>query len=148
MRHRASGNFELPIPASTAIDFFTPEGERSWAPGWDPTYPSGEPSETAGTVFITELGDTKTVWVIDKIDREGHTSAYTRTTPGHHAGRVRVRCEDRSDGQCVVSVEYDMTALTPHQAHSVDTYNDEHFEAMMKEWATRVTANLTPETRT
>ena len=147
MRRKASGHFGLSIPAADAIDFFTPEGERSWAPGWDPTYPSGEPSETAGTVFITEHGDTKTVWVIEKIDRTANTSAYSRTTPGHHAGTVRVRCEDRCDGHSVVSVEYDMTALTPDHAHALDAYNDERFEAMMKEWATRVTANLTPETR-
>jgi hypothetical protein len=58
MRRRASGSFELPIPASAGIGFFTPEGERRWVPGWDPAYPSGEPSETPGTVFITEHGDT------------------------------------------------------------------------------------------
>lgn len=36
----------------------------------------------------------------------------------------------------------------PRQANALDTYNDEHFEAMMKEWATRVTANVTPADRT
>jgi len=35
-----------------------------------------------------------------------------------------------------------MTALTPDPAQVLDAYNDEHFEAMMKEWATRVTATL------
>jgi len=142
MRRKASGRFELPISTSDAISFFTPEGERRWAPGWDPTYPAGEPSETPGTVFITHHGDTQTVWVIEKIDHEAHTSVYSRTTPGHHAGTVRVRCDDHPDGHCVVSVEYDMTALTPDHAHALDAYNDEHFEAMMKEWATRVTAAL------
>ena len=147
MRRRASGSFELPIPASAGIGFFTPEGERRWVPGWDPAYPSGEPSETPGTVFITEHGDTETFWVIEKIDREAHTSAYSRTTPGRHAGAVRVRCEDRPAGHCLVSVEYDMTALTPGHADELDEINDEHFEAMMKVWATRVAASLTPDSR-
>lgn len=142
MRRIASGHFELPIPASEAIGFFTPEGERSWAPGWDPTYPSGEPSETPGTVFVTSHGDIATVWVIEAVDRTAHTSAYSRTAPGHHAGTVRVRCDDQPNSHCVVSVEYDMTALTPDHAQVLDAYNDEHFEAMMKEWATRVTATL------
>ncbi|MDH3306895.1 MAG: hypothetical protein OEO77_05195 [Acidimicrobiia bacterium] len=141
-RRRPSGHFELPIPASTAIGFFTPEGERGWAPGWDPTYPSGEPSETAGTVFVTGHGDTETVWVIEKIDREAHTSAYSRLTPGHHAGAVRVRCDDQPGGRCVVSVEYDMTALSPDDPQALDGYDDENFEAMMTEWATKVTAAL------
>ena len=142
MRRKTSGQFELPIPASSAIGFFTPEGERDWVPGWNPTYPSGETSETAGTVFITEHGDTKTVWVIEKIDRDAQMSAYSRTTPGHHAGTVRVRCDDLPGGRCVVSVAYDMTALNPDDAHALDAYNEEQFEAMMKEWATGVTATL------
>ena len=142
MRRNSSGHFHLPLPASAAIGFFTPEGERSWAPGWDPTYPTGEPSEAPGTVFITKHGDIQTVWVIEKIDREANTSAYSRTTPGHHAGTVRVQCDDLPNGHSVVSVEYDMTALTPDHAHALDAYDDEHFEAMMEEWATRVTATL------
>lgn len=147
MRRKASGHFELRIPAAQAIDFFTPEGERSWAPGWDPTYPAGEPTETPGTVFITHHRDTTTVWVIEKIDRTANTSAYSRITPGHQAGTVRVRCDDQPDERCVISVEYDMTALSPDHTQVLDAYNDDSFTAMMNEWATRVTANLTPETR-
>ena len=148
MRHKASGHFELPIPAADAIGFFTPEGERSWAPGWDPTYPAGDPTETPGTVFITSHGETKTVWVIEQIDRAAHTSAFSRFTPGHHAGTVRVRCDDQPDDHCIVSVEYDMTALSASHPQILDAYTQESFTAMMKEWATRVTATLSPQART
>jgi hypothetical protein len=143
LRHKASGRFELPIPAADAIGLFTPEGERDWAPGWNPTYPSGEPSETSGTVFVTRHGETETVWVIERIDRAAHTSAYARITAGHHAGTVRVRCHDESGGRCVVSVEYDMTALPESHPHVLDAYDEDSFAAMMNEWATRTAATLT-----
>ena len=44
MRLHASGQFVVAQPAGRAIDLFTPEGERAWAPDWDPTYPAGQPS--------------------------------------------------------------------------------------------------------
>jgi len=142
-RRRVSGRFELPICAADAISFFTPEGERSWVPGWNPTYPAGAMSEDPGTVFITSHTGIETVWIVEGIDRARHTSSYARVTMGHHAGTVRVRCNDQPDDRCVVTVDYDMTAFTPSRPATFDAYNDDSFAAMMVEWATRVTAVLT-----
>jgi hypothetical protein len=142
VRRRVSGEFELPISASDAIGFFTPEGERSWVPGWDPTYPAGEPTETDGTVFVTDHWGIEIFWIIDKIDRTAHTSAYSRITLGRHAGTVKVICTDQLDGRCVVTVTYDMTNLAPHHPDLLDAYNDEHFNAMMRQWATDVGVTL------
>jgi len=146
-RRRVSGQFELPICAADAIDFFTPEGERSWVPGWNPTYPTDAASEDPGTVFVTSHAGIETVWVIEEIDRTQHTSSYARITAGDHAGAVRVRCDDQPDDRCVVTVEYDMTSLAPSHPEILDAYADDSFAAMMNEWATRVTAALISDTR-
>ena len=140
LRRKASGQFELPITAAEAIYFFTPEGERPWAPGWDPTYPSGEATETPGTVFVTVHGDTETFWVVESIDRKANTAAYSRVTPGQHAGTVRVRCDDRGDDTCVISVKYDMTSLDSDDPHVLDHFDEESFAKMMEHWATAVGA--------
>jgi hypothetical protein len=142
MRRTATGRFELAIPASEAINYFTPEGERCWVPGWNPDYPAGEAAETAGTVFVTSHGDMETIWVVDSIDRTAHTSAYSRITIGHHAGTVKVDCTDQSGGRCLVTVDYEMTNLNPQQPEMLDAYNESSFKAMMNEWATGVTATL------
>ena len=134
MRRLAVGTFELPIPAEEAIGYFTPEGERSWVPGWDPTYPAGEATEATGTVFITSHDGTETVWVIDHIDRQAHTAAYVRLTPGRHAGTVRVRCVDQSGDGCLVSVDYDLTALSPDQEAALAPYDEEPFQDMLRHW--------------
>ena len=141
-RRKATGQFELPVPAADAIFYFTPEGERPWAPGWDPTYPSGEATETPGTVFITVHGDTETFWVIENIDRRANMAAYSRVTPGQHAGTVRVRCDDQPGDTCMVTVEYDMTSLDPEDPHLLDHFEEESFAAMMEHWATAVSAVL------
>ena len=53
VRRRVAGQLELDLTPHEAIELFTPEGERSWAPGWSPVYVDAEPNETPGTVFTT-----------------------------------------------------------------------------------------------
>ena len=142
MRRIVSGHFELDLPAEKAIGFFTPEGERDWAPGWNPTYPAGEPSETTGTVFITDVGGVETVWLIQTLDNAGCTVAYSRVTPGRHAGTVRVSCDDATSGVCVVSVTYDMSLLPGSDPNGLDPYDDHSFEAMMIHWSEAIGHNL------
>jgi hypothetical protein len=142
MRRTISGEFDLAVSAAEAIEFFTPEGERGWVPGWNPVYPSGESSETPGTVFTTDAGGVDTIWVVLNIDRDGCYSAYSRVTPGHHAGTVQVQCEDRPEGGCVVSVTYDMSLLPGADPTGLDAYDDESFTAMMRHWFEAVSRNL------
>lgn len=130
------------MSADDAIGFFTPEGERDWVPGWNPVYPSGEVSETPGTVFTTDAGGVETIWVVQKIDHHTCVSAYTRVTPGHHAGTVQVECEDRPEGGCLVSVTYDMSLVPGSDPKGLNAYDDESFAAMMGEWATAVSQKL------
>lgn len=142
MRRTATGQFELPIPASEAIGYFTPEGERSWAPGWNPTYPTGEVSEDTGTVFVTSHGDTPTHWVIQGIDRQANTSANSIVTIGQRAGTIQVRCNNLPDGGCRVDVEYRMTALDPNHPEVLDHYGEDTLNATMHHWSEAVHAAL------
>ena len=142
MRSRATGQFELPIAAAEAIGLFTPEGERDWAPAWDPSYPEGTRSETPGTVFITSHGDQDTVWVIHHIDRDRFTSAYTRHNIGNWAGTVQVRCTDRGLDGCVVAVDYDTTVLPGGDPAILHHFEEASYGAMMVEWQTLITDAL------
>ncbi len=135
MRRAATGSFELNLQAQEAISLFTPEGERGWAPGWNPTYPAGEPSETPGTVFTTDHGGTETIWLIHTIDTDDRAVAYSRVTPGQDAGTVRVTCEDNPQGGCTVSVTYDMSLLPGGNPAELERFSDQAFEAMMSHWS-------------
>jgi hypothetical protein len=130
------------VSAQTAIGFFTPEGEREWVPGWNPVYPGGEPAETSGTVFTTDVGGVNTIWLIQEIDRNDCRAVYVRVTPGHHAGTVRVGCSDGADGWCRVDVTYEMSLLPRGDPRAMDAYDEGPFQAMMVDWAAEVTRLL------
>jgi hypothetical protein len=138
MKRVVEGEFELPIPAAEAINLFTPEGERAWAPGWTPVYPAGEASESTGTVFTTAADGVETIWVVQKINRRNYSATYSRVTPGRHAGTVNVQCADVSDDECTVKVTYDLTLLPGADAAALDGYSDPSFGEMMNEWASRI----------
>ena len=142
MRHESSGQFELPLPAAEAIWLFTPEGERVWAPGWNPTYPDGHPAEAPGTVFTTAAHGSLTIWVIIEIDRPGGSVTYARVTPEHHAGTVRVRCVDARPGYSTVFVRYDMSLLGDRASSGFDAYAPDHCEDMLRDWSRAIRAYL------
>jgi hypothetical protein len=75
-------------PRAAALALFTPEGERAWAPGWDPTFPTPQRTEGPGAVFATAHGEDTTTWVM--VDQDERLVRYARFTPGATAGIVTV----------------------------------------------------------
>jgi Polyketide cyclase / dehydrase and lipid transport len=128
-RHLLHGTVEVPLPPEEALALFTPAGERSWVPGWDPQFASGEDT-SPGTTFTTHDGHT--FWVI--ADHSPDTMRYARVTPGVHAGTVEVRCEPAGTATRA-HVTYDLTG------HGVDEFADE-FPAMLAEWERLIAASL------
>ena len=115
------GTLHVPLPPTEAIHLFTAEGERAWAPGWDPT-------NVSPTVFTTDHDHRHTIWVIT--DETATTRRYARVTPGVHAGTVAVRCEP--DGEHTrAHVTYELAALGPHA--DLDGFAARYAE-MLAEW--------------
>jgi hypothetical protein len=118
MTHRYT--LRVALAPERALHYFTPVGERAWAPGWDPVFPAGEQGDGAqpGTVFLTG----ESVWVV--VDREEDRVRYARVTPGVRAGTIEVRL--RPDGAgTLADVVYETIALSdepfdPHIAHWED----------------------------
>lgn len=102
----------VPLPLSRTLPLFTPEGERLWISGWEPTFPAGEnPAGAArGDVFTTSGDHGDTFWAV--ADRDDDYARYARITPGATAGFVEVRCRERSASETEVEVSYDLTALS------------------------------------
>ena len=95
------GTVRVPLPPDQAIELFTPEGERRWVAGWDPSYPGGDEA-----VFLTGA----TTWVT--VERGDRVRRYARVTPGVQAGTVSVACAPDGAGT-VATVGYELTALGP-----------------------------------
>jgi hypothetical protein len=117
---KLSGTIHVPLPPDEAIALFTPEGERAWAPGWNPHHHSP-------TVFATDHGGTDTLWVIT--DHEPRRLRYARVTPGVHAGTVEICCQPDGD-DTRADVTYDLTALS---LDALDPFAA-GFNRMLAEW--------------
>jgi len=126
-----SGRVRVPLSPDAAIQYFTPEGERRWVPGWDPTYPAGAAVPLApGLIFETVADGGRTTWVVThNAPRE---MAYGRVLPGDHAGTVAVRCEPEGDGT-LAHVTYRLTALGPHGARRLAEF-EEAYPRFMSLW--------------
>jgi hypothetical protein len=126
MRRVCEGTLHVALPPARAAALFTPEGERPWAPGWDPAYPGGRD----GPVFTTGAG--ATVWLALGGLR------YARVTPGLQAGIVEVRCDPDGAGTRA-RVGYDLTALSA--AADLEHF-DAQFADQLREWERRIAATL------
>lgn len=104
------GIVQVALPPERALQLFTPSGERAWAPGWDPHFPSGEEDDTApGTVFVTRAHGVYTVWVVT--ERAADRMAYSRVAPETWGGTVSILCRQAIDGT-EIEVAYDTTSLS------------------------------------
>jgi len=112
LRVRVTGTVAIALPPERAFMMFSPSGERTWARGWNPRFPSPSADETEpGTVFQTEHGGRESVWIVARCD-QGQSITYVTTTPGERCGLVTVTCEPSTNGT-KATVSYDLTALSP-----------------------------------
>lgn len=125
------------LPRTEAMLLFTPEGERSWVPGWDPVYPAAPRSEGPGAVFTTSHGPEVTTWVM--VDQDGRGVRYARFTAGSTAGTVSVTVLDATPARTRLRVGYDLTALSPDGARRLADFAA-GFDASIAHWERAITA--------
>ena len=111
-RVRLTGSIRLPLAPAEAFALFTPTGERTWAEGWSPQFPTVVDDDTEpGTVFTTEHAGRHTTWTVVHRD-PGRAIQYACVTPGDRAGLVTVTCDRAANGATEATVRYDLTALS------------------------------------
>lgn len=136
--HRAvlTGVVPVELPPEAAIQLFTAEGERSWVPGWHPTYPDPATSDDTevGVVWQTQREEGTVTWVV--AHRQPTLRRYVFVLPGVVAGCVSVECVPNAGGS-LGNIEYDVTALGTEGLTYIQTLTD-GFEAEMENWATSI----------
>ena len=127
-----TGSFHLDAPPARVFPLFTAEGERAWAPGWEPELLSG--AVERGSVFRTHAHGRETVWVVTDYRVDARRVSYARLAGGVNMGLVDVRCDADGDGTRV-TVRYTLTPLSDDGAAGVRTMlEQEHYAAFMREW--------------
>ena len=112
------------------MPLFTAEGERAWAPGWEPVFADDPHPDEPGQVWTTNAHGVTTVWVT--VARSSTSATYARVTPGDSAGTVTVTCRDVPEG-CKVEVAYDLSALSEAGHHRLQGFAH-GFDVMLEQW--------------
>lgn len=118
-------------PVEATLAMFTAEGEREWAPGWNPTFPAPERTEGVGAVFVTGDALDVTAWVM--VDQDEHGVRYARVTPGATAGTVAVTVVQSDPSHTRLRVSYVLTALSTEGVHWLERFAGD-FVAYISNW--------------
>jgi hypothetical protein len=134
-------SFELQAPCARLMPLFTAQGERAWAPGWEPEMLSGDTAR--GSVFRTRTDERETVWTVtDYRPEQGHVS-YARIAQGSNMGLVDVDCRELPSGGSEVTVTYTLTALTPEgEALVRDFLEPKRYADFIGEWREAIAVHL------
>ena len=130
-----SHSLVVDLPSAEAVQLFTPEGERAWAPGWDPQYrhPLDGRLER-GTVFTTGRGDEHTIWTVIRCEPQAGLMEYVRTTPASRTGTVLVQCAPLDERRTRVTVVYALTALSQGGNATLRELDEARFRAFIESW--------------
>ena len=135
--------FHLDAPLARVFPLFTANGERAWAPGWEPRILSG--AEERGSAFITAAhGGGAVTWIVTDYQPAQGRVSYARLVQDSNIGLVDVSCAEARGGTDV-SVRYTLTAVSEAgEAFVAQFLADEHYTKMIAEWqaATRQALRL------
>lgn len=136
----------LDMPADDAFPLFTPKGEESWVPGWQPRYIAPVSGETRpGMIFITGEGEEETIWTCTAFDRVNRHAAYFRVVPGSRVSLVDVRCKPSGPKSTSVEISYSHSALSENGGTFIANITPQSFAADIDGWKTLIERTLTPE---
>jgi hypothetical protein len=134
--------FHLDAPLARVFPLFTAEGERAWAPGWEPRILSG--TGERGSAFITRGHNNELVtWIVTQYRPSEGRASYARLVQDSNIGLVDVSCTERPGGGTDVEVRYTLTGVSKTgQILVAEFLEDGHYERMIEEWHTAISKVL------
>ena len=142
--HReATHTIRIPLEVAECLPLFTPEGERSWVPGWEPDYLHPRDGRiVSGMVFRTGHGAEQTLWTVVDYEPGLGRARYSRVTPDSRVVLVEISCTTSGLGEAEVRVTYSLTGLSPAGNDAIERLVGSAFVAMIEEWRTLILAML------
>jgi hypothetical protein len=125
------GTLHVDEEVSKAFPLFSPLGEKSWVPKWNPEllFPP-DTKWDQGLIFTTEGA----VWVVAALDRTAHTVSYYRVEPERLVANVRVACRPEDDGRTEVEVSYTFVGLTDAGNETIGAMSDAEYTQKLVNW--------------
>lgn len=135
-------SFRLDAPLAQVMPLFTAQGERRWAPGWEPDILSGDVER--GSAFITRAqSGVETTWIVIDYRPAAGRASYARLAQGSNIGLVDVACTPAEEGGTVVSVRYTLTGVSEQgRAFVREFLEPQRYAHMIDEWRVMTSAAL------
>jgi len=140
---RFSESIRLAGPIETVFPLFSPLGERSSVPDWDPEllHPPAVAWE-AGLIFRTgeEMGDA--VWIVTRLDRTAHDVEYHRVEPDRYVARVRVQCSAVAPSVTETTTTYEFVGLSESGNRQIEAMTPDAYAHKMASWTRWINEHL------
>jgi hypothetical protein len=129
------GGFTLRAPIARVFPLFSPLGERSWVPDWEPELldPFGASWER-GQVFRTAEGGREAVWLVTLLNPASYEVEYHRVCSGRYVARVAVHCRAEPDDATGVNVSYRFVGLSSEGNAEIEIMTPEAYAQKMERW--------------
>lgn len=138
-----SRDFGLDATCARVFPMFTAEGERAWAPGWNPEMLSGDVERGSAFRTLGHRDGRETVWIVVDYRPDQHRVAYARIAQGSNIGLVDVSCRHAAPDGAQVSVRYTLTGLNQDGDDFVREFlSDAHYTRFIEEWRVALSAVL------
>jgi hypothetical protein len=141
VRTREQFEFIADAPLDVAWPLFGADGERAWAPDWDPTFiwPAAATDEE-GMVFKVVQGDHTAVWVNTALDRAANRIQYVYVIPDLVVTVITLKLS-QTGPSTHVAVTYERTALADAAGEAV-TQMAARDKIAGPEWARQINHHL------
>ena len=138
-----TGEFKIAGPVDVVFPLFSPLGEKSWVPEWDPEllHPPGARWER-GLIFRTKEERGDAIWIVTDLDHASHKVEYRRVESNRYVARVEVRCTALSAVETGVQTTYEFIGLSDEGNEEIAAMTEDAYKAKMTRWRDWIEAYL------
>jgi hypothetical protein len=138
-----TGNFNAAGSVDVVFPLFSPLGEKSWVPQWDPEllHPAGATWEQ-GLVFRTNEESGDAIWVVSRLERSDHQVEYYRVECSRYVARIEVRCRAFSAAETEVQTAYEFIGLSEEGNRQIASMTHDDYKKKMIRWQNWINEHL------
>ena len=130
-----TGSIILSLEPQEAFPLFSPKGEISWVPGWQPEllYPQGA-DWAEGQIFRTREEYGEGLWVVARLNPAEFYVRYNRFEPGRYVAIVEVGIIKVHNGS-QVTVTYSFVGLSERGNKDIDGMSQSAYDEKLEHWS-------------
>jgi hypothetical protein len=143
VKHTAA--FEITRSISKIFPLFSPEGEKSWVPGWDYENIMGSNDLHEDYVFLTKNHDhasTEAIWLVKRYEPESYLVQFYKVEPEDKIGVITVQCTELSDVRTKIQVTYEYFGLSKRGNEFISKFSASQYKDFIGEWQNLLVKHL------